>query len=562
MLKFGRFVALAAWFVSFGGAGEDQQTGHLRFVRTLCLSGIRTQADIMDLCPLPNGRDLIATTMDGGIRVFEIRSGTALKQWQHEMFAWYSCPLPDGKRVILVGLEGEFAVLDLDSGHFSRPLDDARVRYLCPHPDGRHIFMAFDKTGQVDLLRIGDWRVVRSFEVFPEGKGTFGPIMCDPKGKWLAVRTGDALKLIDTKTGRKRWEIGQKRASGHGTLFAGDGTLLTTVDGDGQVCARAPATGLQVWKTDVPRQSYFGILRQSPDGAMLAVVAANHGIHLLDPWTGRLVSAVAEAADRRSLEFEFAADGSELLLVNNQIVERWDIRGKRRVHPAPEEAGHCGAVRCMAFLAGSRCLMSADERQVLAWNVDQPAPGKARRISFDEGCYTLAGSPTDDRLVGLSAGACLSQPNRIVLELKGRTWWSQVYLSESPAEHIVFSGNGGAMAVIGGDLALFEAAGRKMTRRVQPNDNEFTGGFGDFAPGGAMLAWGWPTRFYCLEANRCAGRITWPIPGKGTAVARRGAPGPEMRCCRFLPNGDLLTGWSDGRIRLLTPKPRRAGGAR
>jgi WD40 repeat protein len=224
----------------------------------------------------PDGRDLITTASDGGMRVWDVATGK-----ERRRFA-------DGTSITAVAFspDGQLACIE---GHSIRLRDYLTGRDLIPSAGHR-----------------------REIE-------TAAP---SPDGRTVAIPNDDEQCIIlwDAQTGREKRRVSAANESIHSLLFARDGRSLLAITKE---------KSLWTWDITgerVPRRvkcSRSGTLRSSLDGKILAI-GERDKICLFDPTDGKELRTLEGTGPSRA-GFDFTPDGRAILAwTGDGKLHRWD----------------------------------------------------------------------------------------------------------------------------------------------------------------------------------------------------------------------------------------------
>jgi WD40 repeat protein len=272
----------------------------------------------------PDSRRLVTPTLDGTAEVWDIRAHrlvTTLTGHSGQVVSVaYS---PDGRLIATVGTDGTARVWSADNG---RPLlvlrgDTGPVDAVEFMPDSRRLVTASEDG------------TVRVWDVTAQGSRDWLTIVADPGG-------------VST------------------VAFPDDRRLLTSGACDGKTKLWNAETGTLISTTTSPRDLHCrelgpdDVFAPSPDGRIVAQLASNGSVQLLDSASGRVLRTLAdEHQGVRAIAFD--RSGKRVATGNSDgTAVVWDVASGR---PLQTVAGHNGIVDSVAFSPDGRALATAGE---------------------------------------------------------------------------------------------------------------------------------------------------------------------------------------------------------
>jgi WD40 repeat protein len=496
----------------------------------------------------PDGKHL-ASADNRTVHVWDAATGRELRQFgeargvgpgsQSLAFA------PDGKTVAAY-IGGQIKVVDIATGREigGWPVNGIGLA-LTFSPDGKHVVVVLgtDQTLRRPVITFWDPATGQPVRQIPVGQpgltAATSWIAYAPDGRLLAVATvGRPITLIETATNQVRAELTVPSArqpplstSPGAIVFAADSRTLYDVTWDGTVAAWDTATGRE--------QRRFGLaqtgshLRLSADGNLLAVRAADGGIRLYEPTTGRPWQRVNDLAGLTLMGgFALAPDGATLAMIDRAgSLRYWDTATGRERNPTD---GHTGAVTHLTFAPDSQTLVSMSAERVCVW----AGTPRTQRAALEDPVL-------DPRMRALSPGgkrlAVVGATNSVrVLEVPGGKVVRQFDDVAAGPYGLAFTADCGTLAVSEGKaVKLWDLATGAMKRVIDAGPSTVT--HVAFAPDGRRLAGtGGFGSAQVWDAD--TGRRLWEQPVTGAF----GRSGPI-----FSPDGARLAlSSSDGRVRI------------
>lgn len=295
-----------------------------------------------DVCFSPDGRRLAVTSIDGLLKVYDLRAG---KEWR--TFTGASGPLivcawsPDSGRVAAAGFDKIVHVWDVASG-----------------------------TEVVSLPGHSHW--IRSLEFSPDGRSIAS-----------AAGLNDLVVAI--------WDLEEKRIR-HALQHTHDVTGVTW-SADGKSLVTAATREVVVWNAEnggrlgeiavAPTGSGTQPLRRSPDGKLLAIDGADDVVHLYD--TGSW-SEVARRTGGSLIGWD-GSDGSLVMYAGGEVV-RVEPRSGRRIAgfraatAGPARSGRPGGLQRAELDPRGRLVAVTDAMEVTLHDTTTGAPVRTLKSTF------------------------------------------------------------------------------------------------------------------------------------------------------------------------------------
>jgi RNA polymerase sigma factor (sigma-70 family) len=399
------------------------------------------------------------------------------------------------------------------------------VNSLLLGPDGKTLLSnCYYGVGGVCLWELATGKLLRHFP----GNYEYKRVALSPDGKILAVAAGEAIRLLDVRSGKEVHRLRGHREGAYGFAFSPDGQTLASGGFDQTIRFWDPASGketaslttkharitllafspdgkslaagdhlnsaIDLWDVAprtrlhrLERPSEVGSFAFSPDGTTLAAGGRDGTIPLWEVRTGKLVRELRRE-QKMVLALAFSPDGKTLASGDLDPkgdaagVCLWDVAGGKVVR---EIKGDLGPVSSVAFSADGKAVLSAD-LTIRLWDVatgqeQSPAVGHhwTGNVTLSPDGRTMAYTAKDLVLWDLAAGRELGT-------LPGHHYG---FLS------LAFSPDGKTLAAGSHENAIYlwDVGGRKLLRRLEGDKKNAGLAFGHFSsvafsPDGAVLA--------------------------------------------------------------------------
>ncbi|KAG2051102.1 WD40 repeat-like protein [Suillus hirtellus] len=169
---------------------------------------VKQATPITNILHLPGGQRIIILSQDGSFRIWDLETGTQVKEWE-DKFSFIALS-PDGKTLVSRSLDGAVTAVKLwsiDTGKVIKTLTGHTDTVpMCWSPDGGQVLGISARSSRTaegsQTFRVWD---VKSGEtiVGPIKAGGFLHTVCySPDGKVIATAGDDGLKIWDASTGK------------------------------------------------------------------------------------------------------------------------------------------------------------------------------------------------------------------------------------------------------------------------------------------------------------------------------------------------------------------------
>jgi WD40 repeat protein len=274
----------------------------------------------------PDGLQVVSGSMNGGLRIWDARSGAELLR------------LPDRKSVIIsLALSHDGELLATTSASVYKPVDGP--------------------------LRIWNARTGETLAVVEEKQlpGAMS-VAFSPDGRWVAVGSDDcSVRLYDRLDNMREVVLGRHRGEVLGLDFSRDGTLVVSGGNDRTVRVWGVACGGELACFE-GHQDIVTSVAFSPDGQRVASASADCTIRIWDV-TARPAQGTLPNHEDDVLGIEFSADGGSMVTCSmDGTVRVWSGEGLPFVSAAVNKG--IGAQRVAITPDGSR-VVASDDGQVI-----------------------------------------------------------------------------------------------------------------------------------------------------------------------------------------------------
>jgi WD40 repeat protein len=398
-------------------------------------------------------------------------------------------------------------------------------------PDGK--FLATESgAGVVGVLEIATGKIL--YQITWADKGNVIACSFSADGKTIALTgAGSGIQLWDSVTGEVIRRFGPD--GGWAICYSPDGKSLAS-SGRRAIHLWDPETGKELWHFEMPQEGFFGPLRFSHNGKLVAVGGLKSGgVLILDAGSGKQVRQW-QAHDAKVQSLAFSPDDSTLATGPGVgEIRLWDVASGRQIR---ELAGHRGSAYCLDFSPDGKLLASGGhDNRVRIWDV-QTGKELLAPSGHQDMVDGVAYSP-DGQFIASTGfdGTLLEWPWRSKQAAK------RYQDSSEPLTSVAYSPNGRLLATASWDaqVRLYQpGVGLKQALKGHGNGQYIYAMA--FDPTGKLLA----------SASIDSSIRLWDVATfKEVRKLEGGAQGKWVRSLAFSPDGRILaSGREDGSVQL------------
>ncbi len=328
----------------------------------------------------PDGRWLVSTHGDGGIRVWDVQERQRVVGFNEHngpvrAVAWAR----DGQRFASAGEDRSVMIWNAASGRREMLLSGhpTRVTGVAFALDG-NMLASVDRDGTVIVWELAQRRERLRFE-HPKKEGDAGSncLAISPDGRVLATSHG----VYESATGRQLTDFQNKglwlsAGAIYGLAFSADSTRLATANSNGRNVVLDTATWSLIEKADFsPRQ--FISVSFAPDGKQLVTGEDGGTVQL---WTAEPLrpTSVLGTHDARIKSVAFSPNGTQVVSAgDDKTIALWEVGSRRLV---TRIGLHTSPVYAVAFSPDGKQLVSGEHdhsvrlytrhRKLWGWHLD------------------------------------------------------------------------------------------------------------------------------------------------------------------------------------------------
>jgi WD40 repeat protein len=273
-----------------------------------------------------------------------------------------------------------------------------------------------------------------------------------PNGKYLAIATGEELKVYDSSYKKVVYDLAAHKRPVHCLAYSNGGGLLAS--GDGHSLDNQLSGAIRIWDLKSGKQLRVMEWKDSDVSSVCfakdndrIVAGGAKGLRIWRTDSGDLEQDIAILGG--ALAVAISPDGRLLAhggfdeVVSLRDTKTWDVKLVLKRHPSE--------IRSLSFSNSGEMVASGGVGEVKLWTVG--SGDLLRKIKVEETAWSIVFS-LDDASLGFGTGAPIAEGPGVALlydARSGENWWRRgvdeggvVSLSNSPdARHIAFGTYGG-----------------------------------------------------------------------------------------------------------------------
>ena len=150
---------------------------------------------ILSICVTPDGSKIVSASNDGTIRIWDINTGTQIREFEGDKDGVISiCITPDGKKIVSGSAGDIIRVWDINNGKQLREIkvEDTRSK-VCVTPDGTKIVAGYQQ-GKLQVWDINNGEKLLNFIL---GYSEVASVCVTPDGSKVVAADHDTIHVLD-----------------------------------------------------------------------------------------------------------------------------------------------------------------------------------------------------------------------------------------------------------------------------------------------------------------------------------------------------------------------------
>ncbi len=336
----------------------------------ICASSLHTltghQQPVSSIAFSPDGRQLVSSSFDKTIKVWDTNSGKCLKTLLgHRSRIWTVAFHPNGRTIASGGDDNHTKIWDLKRGRCIKTIVGHTNAILSVKlsPDGNYL-----ASGNEDnTIKIWDVNGSKIERILREHTNRVWSVAFSPDGRLLASGSADyTIKIWDWKLGNCLQTLRGHKSWVWKVVFSPCGQILASSSYDQTVKIWDIHTG-ECLKTLTGHPSPVISIDFSPDGKLLASCDFSGNIKLWHLQSGECKFNLAKHT-KSVWSLAFSADGQWLISASyDETIELWSVATGKYLKTF---VGHQGAVLAAKFCYEDRSIISVGvDRTVKIWDI-------------------------------------------------------------------------------------------------------------------------------------------------------------------------------------------------
>lgn len=361
------------------------------------------QGRVYSLAFSPDGKQLVSAGEDEVLMLWDVHTGTVLRQFDGHHGNVYSVAFhKDGHMIISSGKDHTIKIWDVQTGQCMATLSGHadEVFSVTFNPDCSMIASA-SRDGSI---RIWDAYSDTLIRILPGDHHPFGTVRFSPDGRTLFSGEEDGtLRGWNVETGECFRVLKGHRNRVWSLALSADGVIMVSGSRDQSMRIWDVCMG-KCLQTQLGSSTWIYAVAFNPSGTLLATGSGgDNTIRLWNPVTGE-EKKVLESEGGWVRAVAFNRDGKLLASAgDDKRVRLWDVASGQLLHTF---VGHTNTIRTLAFHPGGKYLVSAGEDHTIRfWNVNTyeceqlyQAPHSVWSIAFNPKGTEMASAGDNDRI--------------------------------------------------------------------------------------------------------------------------------------------------------------------